>query len=197
MYDALVMSSPVALPGGRAPGTTLAVVGVLADVALAVGLGVLRLTNSQVGERRAEGPLPTLALVSVLIAPGVLALIGVAIARPVLFVVAGIACFPLAILSIAAVPIWLPAVVFLIAFIQASGSGPAAPRPWPLFVPGFTALLLIAVRILTTGNGQYTYTYPGGSQGGDYFLPSHATLCILLVGLDLVLATVLARLSRP
>jgi hypothetical protein len=190
------MSSLIAVPGRRAPGTTLAVVGALADVVLAAGLGVLRTTNSQVGERRAEGPLPTLALVGVLIAPGLLALIGVAKSRPVLFVVAGIASFPLAILSIAAVPIWLPAVLFLIAFVQASGPAPPPPLIGALVVATFTALLLVAVRILTSGTGQYTYTYRGGSQGGDYFLPSHAAIAIVLVGFDLVLATALARLGR-
>jgi hypothetical protein len=64
-----------------------------------------------------------------------------------------------------------------------------------LILSSFTALLLVALRILITGNGQYTYTYPGGSEGGDYFLPSHATFCILIVAVDLVLATALARLS--
>lgn len=173
----------------------LAVVGALADLALAAGLGVLRATNSQVGERRAEGHLPTLALVIVLAAPGVAALLGVAIARPVLFGAAGFACFPLAVVSIAAVPIWLPAVLFLIAFVQASNTRPPAPLLGGIVLVGFTALLLVALRILITGNGQYTYSYPGGSEGGDYFLPSRATFCILIVVADLVLATALARLS--
>jgi hypothetical protein len=195
MYDSFV-SNLVTVPDHRASGTTLAVTGVLADVALAVGLGVLRWSNSQVGQRQAEGALPTLALVSVLMAPGVLALIGVVVARPVLFMVAGIACFPLAIVSIAAVPIWLPAVAFLIAFAQASRSEPPAPWLGALIVASFTALLLVAVLILITGNGQYTYTYSGGSQGGDYLLPSRAALSILLVGLDLVVGTAMARQSR-
>jgi hypothetical protein len=192
----VTVSSLVTLPGHRPSGTTFAVTGVLADVALAVGLGVLRWTNSQVGERRAEGALPTLALVGVMIAPGVLALIGVAIARPLLFLVAGIACFPLAIVSIAAVPIWVPAVAFLIAFVQASRSEPPAPWLGALIVASFTALLLVAVLILITGTGQYIYTYSGGSQGGDYFLSSRAAVSILLVVLDLVVATAMARLSR-
>jgi hypothetical protein len=98
--------------------------------------------------------------------------------------------------SIAAVPIWLPAVAFLIAFVQASRSEPPAPCHGALIVASFTALLLIAVLILITGTGQYTYTYGGGSQGGDYILPSRAALSIVLVGLDLVGATAMARLSR-
>jgi hypothetical protein len=194
MYDRLMAPSPTAR---RVPtaGTVLAVVGAVADLALAAGLGVLRATNSSVGLRHAEGHLPTLALVIVLAAPGAAALLGVAIARPVLFGAAGFACFPLAVVSVAAVPIWLPGVLFLIAFVRASATRPPAPLLGGTVLVGFTALLLVALRILVTGNGHYTYSYPGGSEGGDYFLPGHATFCILIVVADLVLATVLARLS--
>jgi len=178
----------------RTAGTTFAGVGALIDLALAVGLGVLRATNSQVGQRRAEGHLPTLALVIVLAAPGVAALLGVAIARPVLFGAAGFACFPLAFVSIAAVPIWLAGVLFLSAFVRASNNLPPAPLVGIVLV-GFTALLVVALGILITGSGQYTYSYPGGSEGGEYFLPGRATFCILIVVADLVIVTALARLS--
>jgi hypothetical protein len=177
----------------RASATRLAAVAAVVDVALAVGLGVVRAVNSGVGQRRAEGPIPTLALVVVLAAPGAVALLGVAVARPVLFGAAGVACWPLAFVSVAALPIWLPALLFLFAFVQASRIRPPPPLVAGLVLAGFTALLLVALRILVTGNGQYTYTFPGGSEGGDYFRPAHATLCIVIVVVDLVLATVLAR----
>jgi hypothetical protein len=131
----------------------------------------------------------------VLAAPGVVALLGVGVARPVLYGAAGAACFPLAFVSILAAPIWLPAVLFTIAFVQASNTRPHASLLGLLVLVGFTVLLFVALRILITGNGHYSYTYPGGSEGGDYFLPTHAMLCIVVVGIDLVLATALARLS--
>ena len=78
MNDPLI-PTPLPRRHSPAPGTTLALIAAFADVALTVGLGVLRTTNSQFGQRRAEGLLPTFAFAIVLAAPGIVALIGVAI----------------------------------------------------------------------------------------------------------------------
>jgi hypothetical protein len=85
--------------------------------------------------------------------------------------------------------------LFTIAFVRASSTRPHASLLGVLILVGFTVFLFVALRILITGNGHYSYTYPGGSEGGDYFLPGHATSCIFVVGVDLVLAAALARLS--
>src|SRR5882672_4503229 len=107
------MTLPLAaLQHRRRAGTTLALVGAAMDLALAAGLGVIRTTQSSAGQRHVEGPLPTLALALALAAPGIVALVGVAIDRPVLFGAASFASWPLTIVSIAAVPIWIPATLF-------------------------------------------------------------------------------------
>ena len=119
MNDPLI-PTPLPRRHSPAPGTTLALIAAFADVALTVGLGVLRTTNSQFGQRRAEGLLPTFAFAIVLAAPGIVALIGVAIARPVLFGAAAIGCLPAR--SSRSLAVWIPAVLFMIAFARASAT---------------------------------------------------------------------------
>ena len=136
-----------------------------------------------------------MAFALLLAAPGLLVLTGVATNRPVLFIAAGCACLPLAVISVAAVPIWLPAAGFVVAFVRA----PRA-RRWTatdsIILVGFPALLLVALSILVAVHGQYTYTYPGGSEGGDYFLPSRAAWTIVVIVADLALAAILAAWTR-
>jgi hypothetical protein len=179
------------------PGSKPALAGAVTNLALAAGLGAIRATNGSVGERRAEGPLPTVALVVLLAAPGILALIGVATARPVLFGAAGIACLPLAIVSIAAVPIWLPGVLFVIAFVRATSSRCLGPTLAGCIFAGFgfTLVLFVALRLLVSGYARYTYDYPGGSEAGDYIRPAHAAWCILIVTADIFITALFARLS--
>ncbi|MDP9333095.1 MAG: hypothetical protein M3Q30_07280 [Actinomycetota bacterium] len=189
MVDQLVL-------GHRArPGSKLALAGAVADLALAAGLGAIRATNGSVGQRHAEGPLPTLAIVIAVAAPGVLALIGVAIDRPVLFGAAGIACPPLAIVSIAAIPIFLPAVFFLLAFARATRTQRSQSLFGGLVLVGFQAPILVGLWILITQTREFTYNFAGGSEGGEYFTPGHAGFCIAIVAVDLVIASALARLS--
>jgi hypothetical protein len=194
MYGSIV-TRPHAARQHRRAGTTLALVGAAIDLALAAGLGALRATNGSIGERHVEGPLPTLAIVLALAAPGIVAVIGVVIDRPVLFGAAGIACLPLVIVSIAAVPIWIAGGLFTIAFVRSTSTQRSLSLLGGLVLVGFQAPILVGLWILITETHQFTYNFAGGSEGGEYFTPGHALLCIVIVTLDLFVVTVLARLS--
>lgn len=174
----------------------MALIAAEADLALAVGLGILRLANSTAGQRHAEGLLPTLALGLVVAAPGLVALMGTAVARPVLFGAAGIACMPLAVISVAAIPIWLPAIGFLAAFAVASRT-----NLWRwadgLVVAGFVVLLVIALGMDISYTGQYSYTSTSGGGGsGDYTLAGWAAWSMVVVVADLAGATALVVRRR-
>jgi hypothetical protein len=170
------------------PGTKLALTGAALDLVIAVGLGVLRTTLGSTGENHAEGWLPTIALSAAVAAPGVLALVGVVLHRPVLYGAAGVACAPLVIVSIAAFPLVVPCVLLVVAFVRAQESGPAPALPTALLLGGFPVPLVAGVWILVTQTAQFTYNFSGGSESGEYFTPAHATLCIVLVVLDVVIA---------
>jgi hypothetical protein len=178
------------------PGTRPALIGAALNLAIAVGIGVLRATNGSTGENHAEGWLPTIAIAATLAAPGVLALIGVATQRPVLYGAAGVACMPLVIVSVAAFPIVVPGVLLIVAFARAQTLQPAPAWLTGVLLTGFPVPLLVGLWILVTQTAEFTYTFPGGSEGGEYFTPGHAVLCIALVVADVVVAAALAGL-RP
>ena len=197
MYGSVVTFPPAASRQRRRAGTTPAIVGALTDLALAAGLGAIRATHGSIGERHVEGPLPTLAIVIALAAPGIVALVGIAIERPVLFGAASFACWPLAIVSIAAVPIWIPATLFLIAFARAETAKRSPTLLAGLILAVFPVPILIGLWLLVTNTREFTYNFAGGSEGGQYFTPGNAVICIVIVTLDLFVMTVLARLSPP
>jgi hypothetical protein len=177
------------------PGARFALAGVALDFVLAAGLGAFRTAHGSVGLRHVEGPLPTVAMVVAMAAPGVLALVGIAIDRPILFGAAAFACGPLMIISILAFPFLISCVLLILAFAEAQTS-----QLSPLFVAAlifviFPVPIAIGLRILITETREFTYAFPGGSEGGEYFTPAHAVLCIALVAADLAFVSVLARLT--
>lgn len=191
----LASASP--LPSGwlTRPGTKLALIGAIADLALAAALGAVRTAGASAGQAHAEGALPTIAIVVAVAAPGIAALVGVALARPVLFGAAGFACGPLVILSIVAFPLVVPCGLLIVAFIQSQHAQPAAPLLTGLVFVAFPVPLLVGLRILVTETAQFTYNFPGGSEAGEYFTRAHAVQCIALVTVDVVVASLLARLG--
>ncbi|MGZ4803774.1 MAG: hypothetical protein ACXV9P_14305 [Acidimicrobiia bacterium] len=185
--------NPDRVPAERRPGRTVALVAAVVEVAFAVGLGFLRAHNSSVGAWRAEGVLPTLALTALFAAPGILALVGVMIDRPVLWGVAGAGCLPVAIISIAAFPILIPAVVRLIAFALSMFTQPAALAPTLAVFAVFIGLVVVALGIMLGEKGTYSYTYAaGGAEGGEYYLPASAAVVLALVAVALTVTTVIA-----
>lgn len=138
-----------------------------------------------------------MALVIALAAPGIVALAGVAIDRPVLFGAASFASWPLAIVSIAAVPILIPATLFLIAFARAETAKRSPTLRAGLILAVFPVPILLGVWVLITNTQEFTYNFAGGSESGEYFTPGHGLFCIALVTLDLLVVTLLARLSPP
>ncbi|MGE5654901.1 MAG: hypothetical protein ACM3ZQ_11700, partial [Bacillota bacterium] len=112
---------------------------------------------------------------------GVLALIGIAINRPILFGAAGFACGTLIIVSVIAFPFLIASALLIAAFIQAQ-TGELS--PWAavaLIFVGFPVSVAIGLRTLIFQTGEFTYTFPGGSEGGEYFTPAHAVVCIAFV----------------
>lgn len=175
-------------------GGRLAFVASAGAIAWAVGLGVLRLLNSQAGQRRAEGVIPTVALVVLLAAPGVLGFVGMAAARPSLFLAAGAACLPLGVVSIAATPIWIAGALLVVAFARSPAAARGNPRA------AFCALLFFAGVVLGVGvllfrTGEYSYRTATGGQEGEYLLPSRAAAAIVIVATDLAVTVVAARSS--
>ncbi len=138
--------------------------------------------------------MPSLAIAFAFAAPGIVALIGLVMDRPVLFCAAGIACFPLVIVSIVAFPVVIPGTLFLLGFADAQAvRRPLSPLAYVAIVL-FPIPITAGLWILITHTAQFTYTLPnGGSEGGDYFTPAHAVLCIALIAIDIVVVALIAR----
>jgi hypothetical protein len=177
------------------PGTKTALFGAGFDLMLAAGIGVIRATHGSVGQRHAEGSLPTLAIAIALAAPGVLALVGIAINRPILFGAAGFACGPLIVVSVIAFPFLIASALLILAFIQAQTATLTPLAAVALIFVTFPVSIAIGLRTLIFQTREFTYTYPGGSEGGEYFTPAHAVFCIALVAAGLVFAATLAQFT--
>jgi len=162
------------------------------EVALAIVVASVRAVGSAAGQRHAEGPLPTVAFGVVLAAPGLLALLGVCMRRPVMLGAAGITCFPLAVMSVVVFPIVVSAVLLLVAFGRASAGGPTSlRRSVTAFVPP-VVLLVVASSLLVFGMQPYSYTYATGGEAGAYVTASHAGLAVVLVAVSLAFTVFLA-----
>ncbi len=175
-------------------GRTLVLVGAVLSFALAAAIWAIRTAGSSVGARHVEGPLPSLAIAFAFAAPGIVALIGLVMDRPVLYCAAGIACFPLVIVSIVAFPVVIPGVLFLLAFADAQAVRRPLSTAALLTIVLFPIPITAGLWILITHTAQYTYALAdGGSEGGDYFTPAHAALCIALIAIDIVVVALIAR----
>lgn len=180
--------------GGARPGLRFVLVGAALSFALAAGIWAIRTAGASVGARHAEGALPSLAMAFAFAAPGILALIGLAIDRPVLSCAAGFGCFPLVFVSIVAFPVVIPGTLFLLAFADAQATRRSLSIPAYVAIVLFPIPLVAGLWILITHTAQYTYALAdGGSEGGDYFTPANAALCIALVAIDIVVVALIAR----
>jgi hypothetical protein len=175
------------------PGARFAWSGVAVDLVFAVALAAFRHGNASAGQRHAEGMLPSVALGVICAAPGVIAAIGVRLRCPTLVAAAGIACAPILILSIATFPIVLPASLFAVAFAQATGWAPPARARVVLAGALFVALSVVAMVVWLRDWGHYDYVFAGGSESGDYVLPAHAVVAMVIAGANVVLTTLAAR----
>jgi hypothetical protein len=180
----------------RTTALRLAVAGAVMNLATALAVIAIRWTHSSVGARRAEGVLPTLALGAVVAAPGVVALVGVATQRAVLFAAAAVASGPITIISIATFPLVVPALLLILAF-AISGRPLSTPVPAVGVVVGFALILAFALALLLTGMREYSYNFPGGgSESGGYVPAARAALCLLLVAVDVAATTALSTPSQ-
>ena len=174
------------------PGTRLGEAGAVIELTLAIVAATVRAVGSAIGQRHAEGLLPTVAFGVVLAAPGLLALLGVWMQRPVMLGAAGIACFPLAVMSVIVFPIVLPAVLLLVAFGQTSTGGPTSKlRSVAAFVSPLI-LLVVASSLLVFGMQPYSYTSATGGEAGAYVTASHAGFAVVLVVVSLAFALFVA-----
>jgi hypothetical protein len=187
------------LPGTRTsrarPGTPWAITGIAIDLFLAALVGLIRNSGGSVGLRHAEGPLPTIAFVVAFAAPGILALIGVVIDRPVLYGAAGFACAPIIVFSIVAFPMIIPCVLLFVAFAKAQTGTRSPSLLAGCILAGFLVPILGGLWKLVTDTAQFTYTFSGGSESGDYSTPHNAALCIAIIAADIVVAATLAWIS--
>ena len=175
------------------PGARIAWFGVATDVLFAVALAAFRNANSPAGQRHAEGLLPSVALGVIFAAPGIIAAVGLRLRRPPLVAAAGVACAPLLILSIAAFPIVLPASLFALAFAKASGSAPPAGARVAIASGLFVALSVVAMGVWLRDWGQYNYVFAGGSESGDYVLPAHAVVVMVIAAANVFVTALAAR----
>jgi len=139
--------------------------------------------------------IPTIALVVVLAAPGLLGLVALVTRHRTLLLAAGSACLPLGLISIAALPLWIPGALLLLAFLRTAGPARLGPAS-AVITAMFVALLLIALGILVFRTGQYRYTYASGSQEGDFFLPDRAVVSLLITVGDLAATTAATAVGR-
>jgi hypothetical protein len=175
------------------PGSRLARFGVAVDLLIAVAIATFRHAHASVGQRHVEGILPSVALGVLFVSPGLLAAVGLRISRPVLVGFAAITCVPLMILSIAAFPILVPAVLFAVSYARASNRVVMPSKRTVIAGATFVILSVVAMGVWLIGWGEFNYVFPGGGESGEYVLPAHAVLTILLVGSNVAITTLLAR----
>ncbi len=123
------------------------------------------------------------------------AITGIVIDRPVLYGAAGSACAPLVVFSIVAFPMVIPCVLLFIAFAKAQTEARSPSFLAGCILAGFLVPIFGALWKLVTDTAQFTYTFAGGSESGDYFTPRNAALCIAIIVADIALAAALAWIS--
>jgi hypothetical protein len=166
-------------------------VGVALVFMLAALVVVVRWGGTSRGQWQAEGPVPTVAFGAVIAAPGLVALIGRRRKRPVMFAAAALACVPLAPLSIVTLPIWIPAVLFMVAWVYAGTAQPTAISAGrsAIGIGVCLALIAAAAGLLVFGTMPYTYTYATGGESGSYVTASHGLASLVLVALSVVVTS--------
>jgi hypothetical protein len=167
------------------------------DAVVAIGIGALRTAGASAGQRNAEGLLPTMAMVCVFLAPAAVAVIGLALERPACSCAAGITCFPIALISVAAFPILVAGALYLIGFARASGASSRFSLPDVVIAGGFPIPIVAGLWVLVTRTHPYEYATATGYEGGDAFTRANAALCIALLGGAVLAATLLALLGSP
>lgn len=169
----------------------MAIAGVLLDLILAALLCVVRAHGETAGQWHAEGPWATIAFAVLVAGPGLAGLAGIRTRRAELLAAAGLACLPVAMLSIALFPLVASSVLLLVAFAR-----------HPIASLGRTALTcatLVTATIAAIGmlltTAPYNYSFPGGGESGGYVPGAHAGLAIALVLVGVAAATAVATLG--
>ena len=159
-------------------------IGVLLELAVGLMAAAIRAAGMTSGQWRAEGPVPGVAFAVVFAAPGVMAAIGLITRRPVMVGGGALACFPLAVVSIVLVPIWIPGVLLLIAYGRLTVVEPAIRRPLvtPLIMLTSATLIVSSGALIVLGWKPYNAI----GESGSYLPTSRAALAIAMVAADLV-----------
>lgn len=159
----------------------VAMIGVLVVLAGAA-LAVVRFVGGTPAERGLEGAMGALALGTVVAAPGVLALLGLA-DRPALLLPAAIVLVPLSFLSFAGVtlPLLIPAVMLFVAYGRRSSTQPARPLLAALASASVLVLLVAAVVALFLHEDPRSYTTAhGGGSTSDVITASESLVSLAL-----------------
>lgn len=168
-------------------------IGVVLELTVGLMAAAIRAAGMTTGQWRAEGPVSGVAFAVVFAAPGVMAAIGLLAQRPVMVGGGALACFPLAIVSIVVVPIWIPGVLLLIAYGRLTPVEPATRCRLVTPLTMLTSAALIVGAGALAVFGWKPYNAPGES--GSYLPASRAALAIAVVAADLVVIAVGSALS--
>jgi hypothetical protein len=162
--------------------------GVLLDLVFAALIGAVRALNTGPGQGRAEGPWASVAFAVVYAGPGLVALVGLTSHRRALVGAGGLACYPLAILSVVAFPLAIVGLLLLIGF------GRRPPRAWGrtlVALPTFLVAIIAAIPLLLP-TADYSFQTVGYGESGEYVPFAHAALAMVLVLIGVAAATAVA-----
>jgi hypothetical protein len=154
-----------------------AISGAVLDLAVAALVAVIRTRGSTPGQRHAEGPWGTLGFVVLVAGPGVLALAGVAVQRAAVVGAAGFACLPIALLSIATLPLAIVGALLLVAFARTPSN--AGGRTVVVLAIYLTGTLAAMAMLLNTAS--YTSLTATGGESGAYIPAAFAGMAVALV----------------
>lgn len=173
-------------PRGELDGTVV----VAGAVVLVMGaaIAVIRFVGGSPAERGLEGALGACALGAVIAAPGALALLA-RIDRPALLIPAGVLLLPLSGVSIATLPLLIPAVMLLVAYVRRRP--PEAVQPPLLVALSSAVVIMIVVAALVSlfiHEDPRTWSAPTSSgETSDVITIGEALVSLLLTGTALVL----------
>ena len=173
-------------PRGELDGTVV----VAGAVVLVMGaaIAVIRFVGGSPAERGLEGALGACALGAVIAAPGALALLA-RIDRPALLIPAGVLLLPLSGVSIATLPLLIPAVMLLVAYVRRRP--PEAVQPPLLVALSSAVVIMVVVAALVSlfiHEDPRTWSAPTSSgETSDVITIGEALVSLLLTGTALVL----------
>jgi hypothetical protein len=155
---------------------------IVLELTIGLGAAAVRASAMDPGQFHSEGAVPGIAFAVVCAAPGALALLAVLRGRPLLLAAAGLACFPIAVVSIVLIPLLIPGVMMLVEFGRWRLES-VPPARIVVTLGSFVAAELGAGALLIVGMASYTYSFAGGGSSGSYVPTAHAAAALFVVAI--------------